>query len=392
MQVTPLHRHAVLRVPALTSLFSTALGVTQIDVVKDGTTTITTSAPHGVAIGQSIAVSIISAPYPNPITAAVKLSSGDYQISTANDHDLSTTPDVDIAAPWNTTAKLRGFDDPAMNGDLQLVSVYDRNTITVRPASEVASVTLNGAEEQLVDLEFELVGWHKVTAATTTTLTLPTPANVLRSYTSDEVTAATGHRIYGLESGELVMKKYVLSDASLTANDCVMFVCPRDGVRLSSRTALNHYAASAYNPIIEDGFDVIVCSPAAASSGGVSPVDLAHGEVLRAVMKTFNGLNVPFATSYPCAKVRDAELQSHGRVSHDGTRYVHIYNFGINVELTFDDRIYPFEVADLVASPNASDTTVHRVGAPAYRDFAVTGLAINGEPGLLTIDLQLDPA
>lgn len=389
MQITPLHRHAVLRVPALTGLFSDSLGISSIDVVADGTTTITTDAAHGVTVSSSIAVSITDAPYPNPITAAVKQSNGDYVITTSNDHDLTTTPNPEIAAAWNTIATLRGFTDSNMNGSLQLVSVSDRRNFTVRPSAPVESVTLNGSEEQLVNLEFELVGWHKVTAASATTLTFPTPEFVVRSYTADQITAARNHRIYGLESGELVMRKYVLDDTALNANELVMFVTPRDSVRFRSSLLGDHYAESAYQPTVEDGFDIIVVFPASASSAGVSPVDLAHGEILRAIMKTFNGLNLPFATSYPCAKARDAEIISHGRVRHDGSRYVHIYNFGVNVELTKDDRIQPHEVADIV---NATSDNVWRKGFPAYRDLAVSGLAIQGEPGLLTINLQADTA
>ena len=389
MQITPLHTHAVLRVPALTGLFSDSLGISSIDVVADGTTTITTDAAHGVTVSSSIAVSITDAPYPNPITAAVKQSNGDYLITTTNDHDLTTTPNPEIAAAWNTIATLRGFTDSNMNGSMQLISVSDRRNFTVRPSAPVESVTLNGSEEQLVNLEFELVGWHKVTAASATTLTFPTPEFVVRSYTADQITAARNHRIYGLESGEMVMRKYVLDDTALNANELVMFVTPRDSVRFRSSLLGDHYAESAYHPTVEDGFDIIVVFPASASSAGVSPVDLAHGEILRAIMKTFNGLNLPLATSYPCAKARDAEIISHGRVSHDGSRYVHIYNFGVNVELTRDDRIQPHEVADIV---NATSDNVWRKGFPAYRDLTVSGLAIQGEPGLLTINLQADTA
>lgn len=389
MQITPLHTHAVLRVPALTGLFSDSLGISSIDVVADGTTTITTDAAHGVTVSSSIAVSITDAPYPNPITAAVKQSNGDYLITTTNDHDLTTTPNPEISAAWNTIATLRGFTDSNMNGSLQLVSVSDRRNFTVRPSAPVESVTLNGSEEQLVNLEFELVGWHKVTAASATTLTFPTPEFVVRSYTADQITAALNHRIYGLESGELVMRKYVLDDTALNANELVMFVTPRDSVRFRSSLLGDHYAQSAYHPTVEDGFDIIIVFPASASSAGVSPVDLAHGEILRAIMKTFNGLNLPLATSYPCAKARDAEIISHGRVSHDGSRYVHIYNFGVNVELTKDDRIQPHEVADIV---NATSDNVWPNGFPAYRDLSVTGISSLGEPGLFTINLQADTA
>ena len=373
-----------MRVPALTGLFSDTLGVASIAVVPGDVTTIETSEPHGVPDGGNAPVTIVDAPTPSKITDAALQPNGDVILITQHDHDLTTRPDDRVVA-FNATASLRGFTDPNLNGALELVSVENRDAFTVRPANPVAEVVLNGNEEQLTNLEFELVGWHKVTATSPTTLTFPTPPNVQRSYTADVVVASHRLRIFGAESGDLVVKKYVLGDERLVDNDCVMFIVPRENIRNRGQYLGEHHPSSAYNPTIEDGFDIYVAIPGAAASGGVAPLDLAHGEILRAIMRTFNGLRIPDWPGFPLAKIRDAEMVTHGRVSYDGPTYLHQYAFDVLVELTPDDRVLPFEAADL-----GNADSVHRVGAPAFRDLVLTGVKQKDRPGLLTASVQLD--
>ena len=386
MQITPLYRHAAMRLPALTSLFSDTLAVSEIDVVAAGTTTLT-STGHGVTVGEYAAIAITDAPAPNPITAAVKVSgTDDWTITTQFDHDLTTTPSLDYANPWDVSAVLAGFTDAEMNGTLQLVSVTDRNTFVVR-TTELASLTLNGNEVQLKSLEFEMVGWHKVQAADANTLTMPTPSTVTRSYTVTSPTVARNIRVMGAVSLSMVMRKYVLGDATIDNN--TLFICPRESARVSSRTSDTRTrtgATVALNARLEDGFDVYALLPAHASVAGVAPVDLAHGDILRALLRTFNGLNLP-RPELGNGNTYGAYLDTHGIVDHHGPTYVHQYSFSANADLSDDDRIKPYEMADL---PALSSTSVHRVGAPAYRDVAFTGIAINGEPGLLTLDIELD--
>ena len=387
MQITPLYRHAAMRLPALTSLFSDALAVTDIDVVSGGTTTITTSAVHGVTIGEYAALSITDALTPNPVTAAVKVGvTDDWTITTQYDHGLTTTPDVLRATAWDASTVLDGFTDAEMNGTLQLVSVTDRNTFVVRP-SALASLTLNTNEAQLKSLEFAMVGWHRAVWATTTTLTFPTPAAVTRSYTVLAPTVARNIRVMGSVSLDLFMRKYVLDDASI--NDNTMFICPRDSARVTSKVSDDRTrsgATVALNARVEDGFDVYVLLPAHTSNSGVAAVDLAHGDILRAVLRTFNGLNLP-RSEFGCGNTYGAYLDTHGIVNHHGPTYVHQYSFSANADLSNDDMIKPYEQADL---PAIGSDSVQRVGAPAYRDIVFTGIAINGEPGLLTLDLKLD--
>lgn len=391
MQITPLYRHAALRLPVLTSLFSDALAVASISVVKDGVTTITTTAAHGVTTGDGIAIAITDAPFPNPIETATKLANGDWALTTAYDHDLTTTPNVNVGEAWDVTTKLAGFDAAAMNGTIQLVSVTDRTTFTVRPSTTVSAITLAGDEVQLRSLEQEIVGWHKVTAATSTTLTFPTPDTVLRNYVVSDALVTRNIRVFGAVNIDTVMEKYVVGDAASTLSNITMFITPRDQVQIRPRARGGITSMSPSDAVhfrVEDGFHVIVLVPAQVSAAGVSALDLAHGDILRAVVRTFNGLSLPRA-DWPMGNPYPAVLERHGPISHNGATYVHEYVFGAPADITNDDRIQPWEIADIAAAPIGS-TSVHRVGAPAFRGVTFTGLTHSVEPGILEASIELD--
>ena len=390
MEITPLYRHAAMRLPAVTGRFSTPLAVTSLAVVKDGLTTVNCTAAHGVTVGASIAIAITDAPYGNPIESATRESNGDWTIETTNDHNLTRTPDPDIAASWDLVARLSGFADSAMNGTLQLVSVSDRFTFTVRPGSSPASITLTGDEIQLANLDFEMVGWHKVTATTATALTFPTPANVLRDYTVDSPTVVKGIRVFGAVDLDTVMMKYVRDDAETVANEITMFLIPQDRTRVrpfsrGNFTGIGPSQAAHYT--VEDGFQVIVLIPS-GTSAGVTALDLAQGEILRAIIRTFNGLKIQRA-GIPNGKVYDAQLVELGAVPHDWKTYVHSYSFAAHVDMSSDDRIRPHEIAD-IESAIVGSTSVSPVGAPPYREIEFGGLTHSGEPGILTATVQLD--
>jgi hypothetical protein len=393
MQITPLYRHAAMRIPALTALFSDLFDVTEIDVVKDGTTTLTCAAPHGVKIGAAATIAITDAPFPNPIVATERLANGDWILTTEFDHDLTTTPSLDIAEPWDLSADLAGFTDAAMNGALQLVSVPDRFTLIVRPSTSPADITLNGNEVQKRSLEFEMVGWHKVIAATANTLTFPTPATVLRSYTVTTPTVVRNIRIFGAVNLDAVMKHYVRSDAETAAHEITMFIAPLDSTRVRPRarggvTALGPSQAVHFG--VEDGFRVVVLIPSEASTSGVAALDLAQGPILRAILRTFNGLRLP-REEFPASAPYSAILEEHGAVRHDGATYVHEYSFSASVDMTDNDRIQPWEAADLAAAAIGA-TSVTRVGAPAYRELHFTGLRHSSKPGILEALIELDSA
>ena len=182
MRVAPVVIHAQRRIPALSGLFSDALSVSTIDVVAGGTTTINFAAAHGLPFGSQITVSITDAETPNPISAATVDSSGNAVLTTQYPHDLTTTPALARAKPWNEFAKLAGFGSAILDGTKQLIDVPDRNTLIVGPSAPIGAITLDGDEVLLEKLEREIVGGHDASVATGTTLTFTTPSAITRNY------------------------------------------------------------------------------------------------------------------------------------------------------------------------------------------------------------------
>lgn len=395
MKITPLALHAALRIPALTSLFSDTLSVASIAVTEGGNVTITTTGPHGVSVGGRIGVSIIDALTPNPITAALEVgnSFGDIAIETEFEHDL-TRAALDYVDPWAGFVRLGGFTAAAMNGDLQLVEVLGPASFVVRPPTDV-TISLNGAEKLYERLEAEVIGWHSVTAASSTTLTFPTPATVSRSYTVSGARVARSIRVWAALDLSTAMRNFVRPDAeqmSLPAS--YLFVTPRAETRLSRDRRAKSESPGEFYPGVEtaqlllDGFDVFAFLPTEHMGGAVAAADIAHGQIFSAVLRTFNGLRLPRSELVQGMNTEYvAFLESHGAAVYDGATYVHRYSFGAPTYITTGDQVQPYEwtsldaiEAALQAGTPVSPGSLYRVGAPALRDIAFTGSLPDGAP------------
>lgn len=396
MRITPLVLHCQRRIPALTALFSDSLNVTSITVVDGGTTTLNCGAAHGVTVGQSIPVSITDAETPNPIVGSFINADGTITFTTQYPHNLTTTPDITKAKPWDTSAKLSGFGSSALDGTKQLISVGTRTTFTVQPSTEIESLTLEGGEVLLERLEAQLVGQHKVTAATSTTLTLATPAAVSRSYTVTSPTVVRNLRCFGAASLEAVMRQYVRQDGTATpASAAHLFVIPVDVRASRSRHSQGDALAEIgdgtdYRQLILDGFQVIVVLPTEHSPGGVAALDLAHGEVFNAVLRTFLGLKVPRPElSHSGSYV--ATFQNHSMLGYDRANYYHGYTFQAPFYVANADAIAPYDWPDV--DPENITDNLFPIGAPALQDVD-TQLRIKPaaepEPGELTVNVKVD--
>ena len=169
MKLTPLVLHAGVMIPRVTDLFSDRLAVASMVVTSGANVVLTTPSPHGLPIGQRMAISITDADTPNGITAATVNGDGNVVLTTAFPHDMTTTPDPEVFTAWSKLAKLAGFTNSDINGNRQIVDAPNPNTVVITPADTVVSITLTGNEVLLERLEGEIVGWHSVTAASATT-------------------------------------------------------------------------------------------------------------------------------------------------------------------------------------------------------------------------------
>ncbi len=392
MKILPLVIHAGIQIPRHTALFSDTLPASSIAVVTGGTVTIACPTPHGVPLSTRIALSITDAPVPNTITAADVLANGDIRLTTTFDHDITTGWNDDIV-------NLAGFANALVNGNRQLVSVENRRVFTIKPGGTVASITLSGTEQVLEKLEAALVGWHSVTAATATTLTFPTPATVDRSYTVANPTIARNIRVFGSLDLDSALAQFTEFSSSPDFDKACMFIMPFSSVKASrssgSRSDLltELSAGTDYKQMLMDGFEVLVLFPTRKTVAHVKSSDLAHGEVLRAVLRTFFGLKIDRSElSSPGAFV--ASFQEHGgALMKNRATYGHQYTFSAPAYIANEDAIAPWEwplIDDEALADGVVPDSITPIGAPALRDIDFTAILHDGYPQPLTGTFRID--
>lgn len=357
MKILPLVVLGQTRIPALVDGFADSLPISSMTVVAGGLITLTCSAPHKLPVGSQDTVSITNALTPNPITALVHTNAGsvnDIQVTTQYAHNLTLPTDA-MFAQYQGFATLTGIGaGAAIEGAIQLVSVLDRNNFIVRPASAISIPgTIPGTAALLESLEIELVGWNVATATSPTVLTIPTPSAVTRNYTAVAPIVVRNIRIFGAYDLAHALGHFTRFDSD-PVTGMWMFLIPKRNVRLSRDRVSATDAAAEMTPYsvlrqtVIDGFEVLVVIPANAMAAGVGAMDRAAGPVLRAVMRTFNGLKVP-RSEFAGPGQFVAVLQSHGADGYTKANYVHHFVFESILQITNGDTVYGYEIPDLSA-------------------------------------------
>lgn len=385
MKLSPLVIHAGLILPRYTALFSDALAVSSIVVTAGSNVVLTTTAPHGVPVGSNIAISITDAEIPNPITAATVDADGNIVLTTEFPHDLSTTPDAALYDPWNATAKVSGFSDALINGTRQLSATPDRSTLVIVPGGTVASITLTGNETLHEGMGRDIVGWHSVVSATANTLSFPTPSSVTRSFTVLNPSVVRDIRVSGALDYETALGHYTAGDDQVSLTRPVMFILP---VPVSVEGKNRYITSGSDNRMmLRDGFTVLVFIPSHETAGHVAAIDMAHGAIFRAILRTFHGLKIS-RSEYMAAGDFRATFESHnGARTSSRAIYAHEYVFDMPAELVACDGVSPFEWAqidDAAIADGDVPTSIYPADPPAFRDLDVTGILHYGHPSPLT--------
>lgn len=395
MKLLPLVIHGGNIIPRYTSRFSDALAVSSIAVVEGGSITITTTAPHGVTVGQQTALSITDADTPNPITAAIVTADGDIEITTQYDHNqaFGASNNADLI----TTVKIAGFTNALINGTRQITAIPAQNKVRFTPGGEVSSITLNSAEKLLEKMEGEVIGWHAATAATTTTLTIPTPDAVQRSYTALNPIVVRNIRIFGAIDLDAALAHFTRDDAALTKAH--LFIVPPT-VTKASRSNFSQTdglgevgPGSDYRQLLQDGFTALAFLPGKTTAAHVACYDLAVGELFRAILRTYRGLKLPTSELAACGSSYVALLNQHEPILVSNRAiYVHAYKFELMVELTNEDAISPIDwslLDDAAIADGDPPTSVPPTGAPVIRGLDFTGILRQGFPSPLTASVEI---
>lgn len=358
MRITPLVLHAAARVPALTDLFSTHHPVSSMTVTAGGDVQLTFTAPHGRSTGQAFAICIVDADVPNRVTS-MAVTNGIARLGLQHEHDQTSSvgDPGDGRRAWNVEVKLNGFAASMMNGFVQIADIPSRTAINVLPSGALQTTALTGNEVMLERLENGIVGWHRVVATGSNTAVFPTPPEITRSYTVPNPRVVRDVRVAGALNLEVALDSYVAGYETSGQTESVadlgrpwMFITPAPNVILSkdrnagSDAVAEITPASEYRQLLLDGFHVYVFLPARNAAAAVACSDLANGEVLGAVLRTFHGLVLPRRELYQ-GDTYVSLLVEHGqaRGSYQRAFYVHGYVFQAPAYLTNLDAIQAFE-------------------------------------------------
>lgn len=380
MRITPLVLHAAARLPALTNLFSDEMVVSSMSVTPGGIISLTTPTPHGLPVGSQTSLAIVNADVPNAIVGAELNSDGTVNLTTSYPHDFSSTD-------YTPVVKLAGFANVALNGNHQLSAVASETEIVVRPSAVLTEVTLTGNEVILERLEDGVVGWHVMTVSDARTLTTPTPEHVARAYTVSSPSVVKNIRVAGALSLDVAKSQYVRgyqrSATGQTDGELAkswVYICPWQAMRVSqdrnARTdaSQERTALSDRRRMMVDGYYVFVALPAENYGGAVGCSDLANGQVLQAVLQTFDGLLLT-RNEFWQADVYLHTVVEHGQTlgDYNNATYWHGYSVEAPVELTQFDGIQPFEWPVI---NEATMTVASGLGPPTPGGALIEGIPI----------------
>lgn len=391
MKLLPLVIHGGLHLPRWTDLFSDRLDVASIEVVAGGQTALICNGGHDLPIGSKLAVSITDAETPNPIIAATVDADGNIVCETEFDHDLTFTPDPDRFDPWHETVKVTGFPNPLVNGTRQLVAVPDRTSFVFLPAGDVASISLTGSEVMFDRLDYEIVGWHAATVVDATTLAFPTPATVARSYTVTTPVVVTNIRIAVALHPDAALSQLTMDGDNAVIDKGHIFILPQRVTAPGSAQRVS--AGSDYRVALNDGFTVLVFLPSAGTAAHAKAIDKAQGEIFKAMLRTFHGLQLR-RSELSCGNVFVSQFESHqGASVTNRAIYAHEYEFQAPAQLVSNDSILPWEWAAIDDSVLDTETpdTVHSIGTGSFAELDVIGILHHGHPSPLTGTYEVDP-
>lgn len=386
MKITPLISHAAARLPQVSDLFAGTV-TADITATAGDVISIVCDTPHGLPVGQKVAVCISNARVELPIFAASDIGNDEAKLEFATPHGLVDLPTIPRTKAWNPTLTLAGFDDPLMNG----VHEFKR----ILSANEAVIVLPNGADPAAYTAPYiieehntTLNGWRPVDVIDETTLEAPAGSLITRDCQANGAKIAVNIRIWGAIDFDQILNLYTQENSAV--NDLRMFISPVGTVAMSKDRNAKSSSVAEISPgvhfrqVLMDGFHVVVVVPTHDDMGSIRAADLINGPVLSAVLKTFQGLrltrpDLPGATSFA------AILKQHSGRIINNAYYVHEFEFEAPAILSNAEAINPSEMTtggltETVDDPEAINdiTPAEPTGSTPFGEISFDGI-YNGD-------------
>lgn len=384
MRITPIVNHACARLPQLTDMFSDVL---QADIVAapGGNTTINCQSAHNQETGSKIAVCVRGAKTRIEISNAEisGLSSNYALITTTTPHGLVDNATAIGVNSWNAEIELTGFDDPLMNAVQTFVSKINDTAFLIE-MPEGAALDISGTAYLIDDRNDFINGWHPVEVIDETTLQMPTNPALDYATIAENVTVAFNIRAWGAIDFEIIKSKYTgeqaqLRQASIAISPLPTVSISKDrGAKTSAVAELN--GSTVVRQMMLDGFHVTVVVPTTDTFGALSAIDLCHGELLNAILKTFQGYQAPQPDLTDVQRF-SAVLKNHGGFAFDRAFYAHNYEFESPFILNNSDALKGTEqtIGGQIESIDPNDVTpAQPIGSVPISDLNFEGI-YNGD-------------
>lgn len=323
MQVLPLLYHAMLRVPQLSERFGVEHENVPLSVTDGGDMVLTFE--HGLAVGFPASIIITYAPVPNPISG-VEIVGENAILTTTERHDYTDAlPGYD---PDNRPVVLTGFDDAGWNGSFDLVAAPDAHSVVIKAPGDEPTLT---GEERLQEDVDDARGLFVTTPAESGSLAIPSPSSVRRDFVGT-ATIVTDLRMYATLDLDSAVATFTAAGDDAGAADAHLFIVPPAKVTASRRKGTNTDATAEpgsgqdHRTTIVDGFSILVMEAVDQDKGAVNAIERAQGEAFTAIMRTFNGLQLPEG-GLTLADRNVSNFVSHEAVYFNGAAYGHLYSF-----------------------------------------------------------------
>lgn len=358
MRASDIINKLAVRLPQLVDDFTDSFTVTSL--TRSGTTvTVTTSATHGLAVGN--AVNVVGAQTPIAITSIDRVGIVATMVTTT-DHDMTEGAFTEVEIIDATEAEF--------NGTFQILKVPNRRTITFMiadsgPISATGSpLLLNGSST------FQSYnGLKSVTGIpTTTTFTYEVTDSTLFTPAEGTIKAKTAPRI----SGAILPERIIASYTQQGPSKAWLFVVINDSLASKSRTldidgTDNIQQSQHFKQFVTQTVSLYVVIPAANEIAGRIARDRAE-ELFRPISQSI--LLAKFDSLLASGEYNSLQFNEHGVEAYSTAYYMHRYTYEMTLLMGIEDTAPPEEDV-------------------AFRDISMTqGFDVG--TGIMTTDIDLD--
>lgn len=322
-----------LKLPQYTDKFTNNVSITSL-TQSAGTATATTSAAHGLAVGNQ--VNITGAKVPLSITSLTRvLTTGTLVVSSP--HDLSEG--------FSTTVEITGATEAEFNGTFTILTIPDRYTVTFTMAdagatSATGTPLLLGATNYLNQYD----GLHKVLTTPDTTSFTFAVTTTTWSPAYGTIEARTLPRVTAVVSEEVILNAYTQQAPDALWAFVVLGDVVANRSRQTETDAVQDTQRGQYfrTQLIQP-MTVYVVIPTALENAARSARDVCE-DLLQPITKSI--LFKRFNTYLTVSQRGPLQFVGHGFAAYTRGYYLHAYEFQQLADLTFGDTVgYDEDVA-----------------------------------------------